>query len=185
MLERCEWARGDLIEYHDREWGVPAREDDYLFELLVLEAAQSGLSWEMVFRKRDAYRVAFDRFRVAKVAEYDARKLEELVHNAGIIRHRLKIAATVNNARQILKLQPQFGSFANYLWSFVDDKPIKNAWRSSGERPSNTPVSEALSRDLKKRGFKFVGATLCYAFMQAAGLVNDHKIDCFRYAEVS
>lgn len=184
-MERCEWAQGDLIPYHDCEWGVPVREDDGLFELLVLEAAQSGLSWETVFRKRDAYRTAFVGFAIEQVAEFDDPKIEELTRNPGIIRHRLKIVAAVHNARQIRKLQAQFGSFASYVWSFVDGKPIKNAWQSSRECPAHTPLSDHLSRDLKKRGFKFIGSTLCYAFMQATGLVNDHKVTCFRYDEIA
>lgn len=182
---RCDWARNDLaVAYHDTEWGVPARDDRRLFEFLILEGAQAGLSWDTVLRKRENYRAAFDNFDAEKIARYDAAKCAELLQNEGIIRNRLKIASAVGNAKAFLKVQDEFGSFGAYIWRFVDGKPIKNAWKSLSEVPASTPVSDAMSKDLKKRGFNFVGSTIMYAFMQACGLVNDHLVSCFRHSDV-
>lgn len=180
---RCAWVGRDPLEidYHDREWGVPVHDDTRLFEFLVLEGAQAGLSWKTILRKRENYRVALDGFDAQKIAQYDAQKLSELLANPGIVRNRLKIQATVQNARAFLAVQAEFGSFDRYIWSFVDGKPIINAWEALAQIPAETPESRAMSKDLLKRGFKFVGATICYAFMQACGLVHDHTIDCFRY----
>ena len=187
MKIRCEWASGDslYIDYHDNEWGVPEHDDRKLFEFLVLEGAQAGLSWLTILRKRENYREAFDNFDVGKIAAYDTRKLEELLSNKGIVRNRLKIEAAIQNAKAFLALQKEFGSFDAYIWQFVGGKPKKNAWKTVKEIPSKTVESDAMSRDLIKRGFKFVGSTICYAFMQAVGMVNDHTVDCFRYHEVS
>ncbi len=187
MKIRCAWARGDplYIDYHDYEWGVPQHDDRKLFELLVLEGAQAGLSWLTILKKRENYREAFDNFDAGKVAAYDTGKLEELLSNKGIVRNRLKIQAAIQNAREFSALRKQFGSFDAYIWQFVGGKPRKNAWKTLEEIPSKTAESEAMSRDLIKRGFKFVGSTICYAFMQATGMVNDHTVDCFRYHEVS
>jgi DNA-3-methyladenine glycosylase I len=183
---RCAWARTPLdIEYHDREWGVPVRDDRLLFEFLVLEGAQAGLSWETILRKRDHYRRVFDRFEPARVARYDARKVRALLADPGIVRNRAKIAAAIDNARAFLAVQAEFGSFADYIWRFVGGRSRRNAWRDVREAPTTTPESDAMSRDLKRRGFRFVGSTICYAFMQAVGLVNDHTVDCFRYRQVS
>jgi DNA-3-methyladenine glycosylase I len=183
---RCAWARTPLdIEYHDREWGVPVRDDRLLFEFLVLEGAQAGLSWETILRKRDHYRRVFDRFDPARVARYDARKVRALLADPGIVRNRAKIAAAIDNARAFLAVQAEFGSFADYIWRFVGGRSRRNAWRDVREAPTTTPESDAMSRDLKRRGFRFVGSTICYAFMQAVGLVNDHTVDCFRYRQVS
>jgi DNA-3-methyladenine glycosylase I len=182
---RCDWAKNDLaIRYHDAEWGVPAHDDKTLFEFLILEGAQAGLSWDTILRKRENYRAAFDNFDAEKIALYDAKKIAELLLNEGIVRNRLKIAAAVRNARGYLKIKEEFGSFDSYVWQFVGGKPIVNAWKSMSEVPAQTPVSDAMSRDLKKRGFNFVGSTIMYAFMQACGLVNDHLVSCFRYEEV-
>ena len=182
---RCGWAKNDLARsYHDAEWGVPLHDDRKLFEFLILEGAQAGLSWDTVLRKRENYRAAFDNFDAEKVAEYDAEKIETLLQNEGIIRNRLKIASAVQNARGFLKIQDEFGSFDLYIWQFIDGKPIKNAWKNLSEIPAKTLVSDAMSYDLRKRGFNFVGSTIMYAFMQACGLVNDHLINCFRYNEV-
>jgi DNA-3-methyladenine glycosylase I len=183
---RCAWCGTDelMVAYHDVEWGVPLHDDQRLFEMLTLEGAQAGLSWSTILKKREAYRKAFDNFDVAKVARYDAAKVAELLGNAGIVRNRLKIAATVDNAKGFLKVQEEFGSFDAYLWRFVDGKPIQNAVRSMSEVPVKTPISDKLSKDLKKRDFRFVGSTICYAFMQAVGMVNDHVVACFRYGEV-
>ncbi|MFZ0711476.1 MAG: DNA-3-methyladenine glycosylase I [Terrimicrobiaceae bacterium] len=180
-MKRCSWARTPLsVAYHDHEWGVPQHDDRMLFELLVLEGAQAGLSWETILSKRENYRGAFDYFDPALVARYDARKVEELLANAGIVRHRLKILAAIANARAFLAVQEQFGSFDAYAWRFVNGHPIRNAWRSR-QLPTHTAESNAMSKDLKLRGFKFVGKTICYAFMQAVGMVNDHERDCFLY----
>ena len=186
MKIRCEWARGDplSIDYHDNEWGVPEHDDRKLFEFLILEGVQAGLSWLTILRKRESYREAFDNFDASKIAEYDTRKLQELLSNEGIVRNRLKVEATIQNAKGFLALQREFGSFDAYIWQFVGGKPKKNAWKTVGEIPSRTAESYAMSRDLTKRGFKFVGPTICYAFMQAIGMVNDHTVDCFRYHEV-
>lgn len=183
---RCEWAADELsIAYHDREWGVPIHNDKVLFEFLVLEGAQAGLSWNTVLKKRENYRQAFDGFDPHLVAQYDDRKVNQLLANPGIIRNRLKIQSAILNAKAFLAVQEEFGSFDAYLWGFVGGRPKVNRWRTLREIPSQTPEAEALSRDLKSRGFKFVGPTSCYAFMQSVGLVNDHTVDCFRYAEIS
>lgn len=184
-LTRCAWAGNQdlMVDYHDREWGVPMRDDKVLFEFLCLEGAQAGLSWNTILRKRENYRAAFDGFDPALVARYDEQKIAELLQNPGIVRNRLKIHATINNAQKFLAVQDEFGSFAPYLWSFVGGKPIQNQWRSLSEIPPETDESRKLSKDLLKRGFKFVGPTIVYAMMQACGLVNDHTIDCFRHAE--
>jgi len=186
MKIRCEWARGDplSIDYHDNEWGVPEHDDRKLFEFLILEGAQAGLSWLTILRKRQNYREAFDHFDARKIAEYDRRKLEELLSNMGIVRNRLKLEAAIQNAKAFLAVQGEFGSFDAYIWQFVGGEPIKNAWKTVKEIPSKTGESDAMSRDLSKRGFKFVGSTICYAFMQAIGMVNDHAVDCFRYYQV-
>jgi DNA-3-methyladenine glycosylase I len=187
MRIRCDWARGDPLyrDYHDTEWGVPEYDDRKLFEFLILEGAQAGLSWLTILRKRENYREAFDNFDARKVAEYGTRNLEELLSNKGIVRNRLKIEGAIQNAKAFLALQREFGSFDAYVWQFVGGKPKKNAWKTVKEIPSKTAQSDALSKELIKRGFKFVGTTICYAFMQATGMVNDHIVDCFRYHEVS
>lgn len=187
MCNRCKWVSADQIymDYHDQEWGIPVHDDQKLFEMIVLDGAQAGLSWLTVLKKRENYRVAFDGFDVEKVASYDAHKISELLQNPGIIRNKLKVNAAVINARAFIKVQQEFGSFDAYIWQFVGGKPISNAWKNTGEIPAKTPESDAMSKDLIKRGFKFVGSTICYAFMQAAGMVNDHTVDCFRYQEVN
>lgn len=183
---RCGWAKTELsIAYHDTEWGMPVHDDRLLFEFLVLEGAQAGLSWETILKKRLAYRTAFDNFEIRAVAEYDTRKVEQLLANAGIIRNRLKIASAVTNARAALTVQQEFGSLDAYLWSFVGGRPRTNRWRSVAQVPTRTPEAEAMSRNLCTRGFRFVGPTICYAFMQAVGMVNDHLVSCFRHAEIS
>lgn len=183
--ERCGWAKNDLsVAYHDAEWGVPAHDDRRLFEFLILEGAQAGLSWDTILRKRENYRQAFDDFDAEKIARYDEKKVTELLQNEGIVRNRLKIASTVQNAKSYLKIKDEFGSFDSYIWSFADGKPIVNARQNLSEVPAKTSLSDAMSVDLKKRGFKFVGSTIMYAFMQACGLVNDHLVSCFRYQEV-
>lgn len=182
---RCLWAKGQqYIAYHDREWGVPVHDDRLLFEFLILEGAQAGLSWETILKKRESYQTAFDRFDAAKIARYDEAKCEALMGNAGIVRNRLKIASAVQNAKAFLEVQREFGCFDHYLWRFVDGAPQQNHWKSMSEVPASTATSDALSKDLKQRGFKFVGSTICYAFMQAVGMVNDHLVDCFRHAEL-
>jgi len=184
-LKRCSWAKGDLyITYHDNEWGVPVHDDRLLFEFLILEGAQAGLSWITILKKRENYRRAFDNFDVKKIARYDARRLRKLLSDPGIVRNRLKIKSAVQNAKAFLKVQKEFGSFDNYIWRFVNASPVRNHRNSLSEIPARTPASDAMSRDLLKRGFKFVGSTICYAFMQAVGMVNDHTIDCFRYAKL-
>ena len=183
-LKRCAWAKGDLyIPYHDREWGVPVHDDRLLFEFLILEGAQAGLSWITILKKRENYRRAFDNFDARKVARYNSRKIQKLLIDPGIVRNRLKIASTVGNAKALLAVQKEFGSFNDYIWRFTGGKPILNHWKSLAEIPASTPASDAMSRDLIKRGFKFVGSTICYAFMQAVGIVNDHTVDCFRYGK--
>jgi len=183
---RCAWAGSDPLyqAYHDREWGVPVHDDRLLFEFLTLEGAQAGLSWITILRKREAYRAAFAGFDPEQVARFDEQRVAELLANPGIVRNRLKVASTVTNARAFLRVQEEFGSFDAYMWRFVDGRPIRNAWRSIREVPASTPVSDALSRDLKRRGFRFVGTTICYAHMQAIGMVNDHTVDCFRWQEL-
>jgi DNA-3-methyladenine glycosylase I len=182
---RCEWATDPLsIPYHDEEWGVPVHSDAKLFEFLILEGAQAGLSWTTILKKRENYRKAFDSFDVKKIARYDAKKVDALLNDAGIIRNKLKIAATIQNAKSFLDVQKEFGSFDAYIWDFVDNKPIKNSFASLNDYPTKTEEAEKMSKDLLKRGFKFVGPTICYAFMQAVGMVNDHQIKCFRYNEV-
>jgi len=182
---RCGWAKNELaIAYHDREWGVPQHEDRILFEFLVLEGAQAGLSWDTILRKRENYRAAFDRFDPKKISRYDKRKLDSLMANEGIVRNRLKILSVVTNAKAFLDVQKEFGSFDRYVWQFVAGKPKVNARRGLGDVPARTPEADAMSKDLQKRGFTFVGSTICYAFMQAVGMVNDHQINCFRYREV-
>jgi DNA-3-methyladenine glycosylase I len=184
-MKRCDWAKNDLaIQYHDTEWGVPLHDDRKLFEFIILEGAQAGLSWDTVLRKRENYRAAFDDFDAEKIALYDAVKIESLLQNEGIIRNRLKIASTIQNAQSYLKIKDEFGSFDSYIWKFVGGKPILNALKTSSEIPAKTEISDAMSKDLKKRGFNFVGSTICYAFMQACGLTNDHLVSCFRYEEV-
>ena len=183
-IPRCHWAKSELaIAYHDREWGVPTHDDRTLFEFLILEGAQAGLSWEIILRKRDNYRAAFDNFDPHKVARYNPRKVEKLLNNPGIIRNRLKINSAVQNAKAYLEIQKEFGSFDTYVWQFVKGKPLKR--RRKDEVQARTSDSDAFSRDLLKRGFKFVGSTICYSFMQAVGMVNDHEPSCFRYREVT
>ena len=184
--QRCEWGTSSAlyIDYHDSEWGVPVHDDRTLFEFLILEGAQAGLSWSTILNKRQAYIQAFDNFEPTKVASYDDAKVQALLANPGIVRNRLKIQAAIQNARSFLAVQDQFGSFDTYLWQFVDGKPIQNSWKSLQEIPATTQESDTMSKELKKRGFTFVGSTICYAFMQAVGMVNDHIVDCFRWQEV-
>jgi DNA-3-methyladenine glycosylase I len=184
---RCAWSEGNprMTAYHDEEWGVPVHDDRLLFEFLVLEGAQAGLSWDTILRKRDGYRAAFADFDPAVVAGYGVADIERLVADAAIVRNRLKIGSTVGNARAFLAVQDEFGSFDAYIWRFVDGTPVQNAWREMAQLPASTPLSEQLSEDLKRRGFRFVGATICYAHMQATGMVNDHTVECFRHAEVA
>lgn len=186
MKIRCPWVNNNpmMSEYHDQEWGVPVHEDSLLFEFLILEGAQAGLSWTTILKKRENYRLAFDYFDPKKVSAYNDQKIGELVKNSGIVRNRLKIRSTVTNAKGIQEIQKEFGNFDNYIWKFVGEKPIQNRWNTMAEIPSSTIESGKMSSDLKKRGFKFVGPTICYAFMQAVGMVNDHTTDCFRYSEL-
>ena len=183
--KRCDWCGEDplYVRYHDEEWGVPEHDDKKLFELLLLEGAQAGLSWITVLRKRESYRAAFDNFDAELIARYDATDVTRLLANPGIVRNRLKISSAIGNARAFLKTRDEFGSFDAYLWNFVDGKPIRNNWRSMAEVPAKTAISDQMSRDLKQRGFKFVGSTICYAFMQASGMVNDHLQHCHRYKQ--
>src|SRR5437016_10608194 len=183
---RCPWSLGSAqyLRYHDKEWGVPVHDDGKLFEFLILEGAQAGLSWTTILKKRQNYRKAFDGFRAEKIVRYGARDLKRLLGEAGIVRNRLKIAATIQNANAFLAVRKEFGSFDRYLWSFVGGKPKKNRWRRMAKVPARTPASYAMSRDLLKRGFKFVGSTICYALMQATGMVNDHFVSCPRHAEL-
>ena len=184
---RCVWAEGNprMTAYHDDEWGVPVHDDRLLFEFLVLEGAQAGLSWDTILRKRDGYRAAFAGFDPAIVAAYGAADIERLMADASIVRNRLKIASAVSNARAFVTVQREFGSFDAYIWRFVDDVPVQNSWREMADLPASTPLSDTLSKDLKRRGFGFVGTTICYAHMQATGMVNDHTVDCFRHPEVA
>jgi DNA-3-methyladenine glycosylase I len=185
-LQRCHWAKSPLmIKYHDQEWGVPVHNDNKLFEFLVLEGAQAGLSWETILSKRENYRRAFDGFDPTVVARYNARKFQKLMKDAGIVRNRLKIKSAISNAAEVLSIQSEIGSFDRYIWKFVDGIPKKNSRRHPREIPSRTPQSDAMSKDLKRRGFRFIGSTICYAFMQATGMVNDHTLDCFRFREIS
>ncbi len=185
-LRRCEWARTDLsIAYHDEQWGVPTHDDRVLFEFLILEGAQAGLSWETILKKRENYRKAFAHFDPAKVARFTQRDFNRLVKDAGIVRNRLKIESAIDNAKAFLKVQEEFGSFDAFIWRFVEGRPILNRWNSLREIPAKTAVSDAMSKALKRRGFRFVGSTICYAYMQAMGLVNDHTVGCFRRQEVS
>ena len=183
---RCGWCKGDSLyeAYHDLEWGVPVKDDATLFEFLILETFQAGLSWITILRKRENFRKAFDHFDYKKIAQYDQAKKDELLQDAGIIRNKLKVNATVTNAQAFIEVQKEFGSFSTYIWNFVDGKPIKNSIDNYKDAPANTELSDTLSKDLKKRGFKFVGSTVIYAHMQATGMVNDHEIHCFRYDEV-
>jgi DNA-3-methyladenine glycosylase I len=183
---RCAWANGELmVRYHDEEWGVPVHDDRTLFEFLILEGAQAGLSWSTILNKRENYRKAFDGFDPQRVAHYDRRKIERLLRDPGIVRNKLKIASVVTNAKAFLSVQKEFGSFDRYIWQFVGGQPRVSSPRSMKQVPARTPQSDAMSKDLKKRGFKFVGSTICYAFMQAVGMVNDHVVDCFRYKSLS
>ncbi len=184
--QRCAWAGADALyqRYHDIEWGVPLHDDQRLFEFLILEGAQAGLSWITILRKRENYRAAFDDFDAMRIAAYDANKIESLLQNAGIVRNRLKVQAAVINAQKFLEVQAEFGSFDAFIWRFVDGKTKQNKWRNLAEIPASTSESDAMSKELKRRGFKFVGSTICYAHMQATGMVNDHTTDCFRHKEL-
>ncbi len=185
-MKRCSWAKNDLaIEYHDKEWGVPVHDDRTFFEFLILEGAQAGLSWDTILRKRDSYRAAFDNFEPAKVARYTDKKIEKLLQNEGIIRNRLKINSAIYNARAFLEVQKEFGSFDKYIWGFVGGKPLNNKVKAMSDVPAKTEISDRLSKDLRARGFNFVGSTIMYAFMQATGMVNDHTRECFRYREIN
>ncbi len=185
MKNRCPWASDELYwEYHDREWGLPSHDDRHLFEMLILEGAQAGLSWSTILRKRLSYREAFDDFDARKVARYDERRAARLLANPGIVRNRLKVAAAIRNAQSFLEVQKEFGTFDRYVWQFVGGKPRQNAWTEMKQVPARTPESDALSKDLLKRGFKFVGSTICYAYMQAVGMVNDHLAGCHRWEQV-
>ncbi len=183
---RCGWCVGDPLyeAYHDLEWGVPVKDDATLFEFLILETFQAGLSWITILRKRENFRQAFDHFDYKKIAEYGEDKIAELLENPGIVRNKLKVNATVSNARLFMEIQKEFGSFSDYIWGFVEGKPVKNKWKDYRDAPATTPLSDAISKDLKKRGFKFVGSTVVYAHMQATGMVNDHEVNGFRYHEV-
>jgi DNA-3-methyladenine glycosylase I len=184
-MPRCAWATTEpAITYHDEEWGVPAHDDQVLFEFLILEGAQAGLSWNTILKKRENYRKALDRFRPEKIARYNKRDVQRLLRNDGIVRNRLKIAATIENAKRFLEAKKEFGTFDAYLWTFVGGEPIQNRWRTLADVPARTAESDTMSRDLLRRGFKFVGSTICYAFMQATGMVNDHLITCPRHAEL-
>ena len=185
-MKRCDWCIGDdlYIKYHDEEWGIPVHDDNKHFEFLILEGVQAGLSWLLILKKRENYRKAYDNFDPVKVAEYDDKKIKDLINNEGLIRNRRKIESSVNNAIKFLEVQDDFGSFDNYIWDFVDNKPIINSWKNVLDLPSKTKLSDDISSDLKNKGFKFVGSTTIYAHMQAIGLVNDHIVDCFRYNEI-
>ena len=182
MVKRCEWAKEEPnLSYHDKEWGIPEHDDKKIFEFLILEGAQAGLSWETILKRRDGYRQAFSNFNVKKVANYDEKEIKKLLNNDSIIRNYLKIKSAVNNAQRFLEVQEEFGTFDKYIWSFVDYKPIENKFKRLSELPASTNISKKLSKDLKKRGFNFVGPTICYALMQAIGMVNDHIVGCFRH----
>lgn len=185
-VDRCNWVGNDELmqEYHDKEWGVPEHDDQILFEFLILEGMQAGLSWSTILNKRENFRKAFDNFDYEKIAKYNEKKIESLLENKGIIRNRLKIKSSITNAKSFLKVREEFGSFDKYLWNFVDNKPINNGWKQLQEIPANTELSNLISKDLKKRGFKFIGTTIVYAYMQSIGLVNDHIISCYKYQEL-
>ncbi len=185
-MNRCDWAEGSerYINYHDKEWGLPVFDDQTLFEFLILETAQAGLSWSTILKRRENYNKAYDNFDINKVAQYGETKREKLLNNEGIIRNKLKIDASINNAKRVLELQQEYGSFSKYLWSFTDFKPVINSWEQLSEVPAETELSKKIAKDLKKRGFKFVGSVTIYAYLQAVGIVNDHLVDCFRYKEV-
>lgn len=188
MKKRCEWCENtfdEYVKYHDEEWGVPVYDDKTQFEFLILEGAQAGLSWSIILKKREGYRKAFADFDVEKVAQFNNAKIQDLLNNPDIVRNNLKIRSAINNARKFIDVQEEFGSFSSYIWSYVEGKPINNQWTSLDEVPAQTKISEKLSKDLKKRGFKFVGSTIIYAHMQAMGLVNDHVTSCYRYAEIA
>ena len=187
MVNRCKWANHhELLKvYHDEEWGLPIHDDKALYECLVLQGNQAGLSWMTILKKRDNYRKAFDNFDYKKIAKYDSEKIEELMNNSGIIRNRLKINSAISNAKALLEVQKEFGSFEKYIWKFTNHKPLINGFKAYSEIPASTEVSEIMSKELKKRGFKFIGSTICYAFMQASGMVNDHVTSCFRFKEVN
>jgi len=186
MKNRCEWCGNDplYMAYHDTEWGVPVHDDQLLFEFIILEGAQAGLSWITILKKRENYRKAFHSFDFNKIANYTERNVERLLADAGIVRNKLKIESAIKNAKGVLDIIDEFGSFDSYIWKYVDGKPIQNKWTSMNEIPAMTKISDAMSKDLKKRGFNFVGSTICYAFMQAIGMVNDHTTDCYRYKEI-
>jgi DNA-3-methyladenine glycosylase I len=185
-FKRCRWAGNEWnIPYHDEEWGVPVHDDRKLFEFLILEGAQAGLSWDTILKKRARYQEVFDQFEARKIVGYDKKKVKALLADAGIIRNRLKIEATIGNARAFLKAQEEFGSFDAFIWRYVNGKPIQNKWKARDKLPATSPESDAMSKDMKKRGFRFVGSTICYAFMQATGMVNDHFVECFRHKEIS
>ena len=184
-LQRCTWALGSELEqnYHDTEWGVPLHDDRKLFEFITLEGAQAGLSWATILKKRENYRKLFADFDVEKISRYNKNNIQTLLKNPGIIRNRLKVESTISNARAFIKIQQEFGSFDTYIWRFSDGEPVVNRWKTAKHIPTSTAISDAMAKDLKKRGFRFIGSTICYAFMQATGIVNDHTIDCFRYHE--
>jgi len=185
-MKRCSWCEGNdiYLDYHDKEWGVPVYDDNKQFEFLVLESAQAGLSWLTILKRRDNYRKAYDNFDPVKVASYNEKKISQLLNNEEIIRNKLKINASINNARLFLDIQEEYGSFSDYLWGFVNNKQVVNSWKELSEIPANTELSDSITKDLKGRGFKFMGSTIMYAHLQAAGIVNDHVVDCFRYKEV-
>ncbi len=182
-LQRCEWAGEEQLmrDYHDKEWGVPVHDDRELFELIILEGAQAGLSWATILKRREGYRIAFANFDVSKVAQFSDQDFNRLISDERIIRNKLKVKSVINNAQRFIEVQKEFSSFNNYIWSFINHKPIQNAFTSLSELPASTPLSEQISKDLKKRGFSFIGSTICYAYMQSIGMVNDHVVSCFRY----
>ena len=186
-MQRCEWARNSDLEaeYHDKEWGVASTDDEHLFEMLILEGAQAGLSWSTILKKRDSYRQAYYGFDPERVARFTKRSVERLLGDPGIVRNRLKVNASIQNAKAYLEIQEEYGSFSEYIWDFVDGEPVVNRWRHLQDIPAETPESQAMSKALKTRGFKFVGPTICYAFMQSVGMVNDHEISCFRYSQLA
>lgn len=185
-MKRCAWCNNDplYINYHDTEWGVPIYDDKLLFEFLILEGMQAGLSWITILKKREAFRKAFANFDAKKIAKFDEKKIQSLMNNPGIIRNLLKITSAITNAKAYLEIQKEWGSFSKYIWHFVEERPTQNKWRNHSEVPATTIMSDQMSKDLKKRGFKFIGSTICYAFMQAVGMVNDHTVDCFRYKKL-